>query len=115
MTVLFLSMPSMSYGSASSIADVCSKIWNLSEVLSIHPSILKERGDVSPSFGEEIYKSRFLINLAGFPAQTSPAGISLVTTLPAPTTAYSPIVTGFVIILPAPIKAFFLIFTVPFV
>ena len=37
--------------------------------------------------------SRYLITLAGFPTTTALFGTSLVTTAPAPTTAFSPIVT----------------------
>jgi hypothetical protein len=48
----------------------------------------------------------FLMNLAGFPAQISKSGISLVTTDPAPTTEHFPIVMGFVIIVLAPRNAF---------
>lgn len=50
---------------------------------------------------------------AGFPAHISPAGISLVTTLPAPTTAPSPISTAFTIRVLTPIKQFLPIITLP--
>ena len=48
--------------------------------------------------------SLFLINLAGIPPHISQEGISLVTTDPAATIEKLPIVTGFVIIVCAPIK-----------
>ena len=44
-------------------------------------------------------------NLAGLPTQSSPAGILFVTTLPAPTIAFSPIVIPGKIVEPAPIDA----------
>src|ERR1700722_11192828 len=46
--------------------------------------------------------------LAGFPATIAPAGTSFVTTLPAPTIAFSPIVVLDKIVDPAPIDAPFL-------
>src|SRR5208337_1861835 len=52
--------------------------------------------------------SSLLKNLAGFPATITLAGTSLVTTLPAPTTAFSPTVTLDRIVLPEPIEAPFL-------
>ena len=54
------------------------------------------------------------MNLAGLPAQISPAGMSLVTIEPAPIIAPSPIVTLLQIITPAPIKTCWPISTGPF-
>src|SRR5690242_11433331 len=45
------------------------------------------------------------ITRAGFPATTAPAATSLVTTLPAPTVAASPIVMPHMIVAPEPIDA----------
>ena len=53
------------------------------------------------------------ITLAGFPAATLSDGIFFVTTLPAPITTLSPIVTPGSIILSAPIKTLLPIFTRP--
>lgn len=50
---------------------------------------------------------------AGFPAQISPAGISLVITLPAPITAPSPIKTEFTMRVLNPMKHLLPIFTLP--
>ncbi len=49
--------------------------------------------------------STFLINRAGFPATIVLGATSLVTTEPAPTTAFSPTVTPGKIVAPAPIHA----------
>ena len=46
----------------------------------------------------------FLINLVGFPAQISLSGTSFVTTLPAPTMEFLPILTALQITVFAPIK-----------
>ena len=51
----------------------------------------------------------FLINFAGFPATILLSGTSFVTTLPAPTIEFSPIVTPGSIVDEIPIHAFFLI------
>ena len=45
-----------------------------------------------------------MIKQAGFPAHISFSGIFLVTTLPAPTIVFSPIVTPFNITVPEPIE-----------
>ena len=55
------------------------------------------------------YSSIFLINFAGFPATTVLSGTSFVTTLPAPTMEFSPMVTPGRIVAAIPIHAFFLI------
>ena len=51
------------------------------------------------------------MTFAGFPAAKQPAGISFVTTDPAPIIAPSPIVTPFNIVTPTPIQTFFPIYT----
>ena len=51
------------------------------------------------------------MTFAGFPTAIQFSGISLVTTLPAPIIALSPIDTPGRIILPEPIQTFFPIFT----
>lgn len=56
-----------------------------------------------------IHSSILLINLSGFPATMELSGTSLVTTLPAPTMEFSPIVTPGSIVDAIPIHAFFLI------
>ena len=48
------------------------------------------------------------MNFAGFPATMELSGTSLVTTLPAPTIEFSPIVTPGRIVAAIPIHAFFL-------
>lgn len=50
-------------------------------------------------------RSNFLITRAGLPATTHPSGTSRVTTLPAPTMLWMPIVTPGRMIAPAPIQA----------
>ena len=55
--------------------------------------------------GYSLYQqSIFLTNLAGLPTHNSPAGTSLVTTLPAPIIAFSPIVMPHNTVHPAPMK-----------
>ena len=59
----------------------------------------------------QAYISIVRITLAGLPTTTALSGTSLVTTLAAPTTAFSPIVTPDRIVAVAPIQAFFLMWT----
>ena len=56
---------------------------------------------------------QLLIIFAGLPATTQLDGISFVTIDPAPIITLSPIVTGRVIIVPAPIKTCFPIMSLP--
>ena len=58
-------------------------------------------------YKNKIYFYIFFIIFAGFPATITSSGISLVTTEPAPTTEFSPIVTPLKIVAPAPIQQFF--------
>jgi hypothetical protein len=53
-------------------------------------------------------QTNFLITFAGTPATTVFGGTSLVTTAPAPTIAFSPIVTPHIIVAEEPIDAPFL-------
>ena len=75
------------------------------KVLYFKPSILKKVNYyfffVNPTLSFSVI---FLINLHGFPAATTPAGISFVTILPDPITVSSLIVTPLNIVVPPSIR-----------
>ena len=81
------------------------KRWSL---LSCWKNGAPTRGD--PVSDAQLFEEAAIRNtLAGFPATMAPAGTFVVTTLPAPTMAFSPIVTFERIVAPDPIDAPFLI------